>query len=365
MNQGVAGAWDGFSNAMGNNWNNVLGGFGWLMGRKEGNAQSFTNPGLVDPFSQTPMFSDSEKAKLKEIQNLKEELKILNRKNTLAANGSFSNFGGNPAELEFVKNRVKEIYNKLSEVTGLKFDSNGDVTPDRSYKDEFGNEIGTSKTLFGDVLVINGRVIGDGNIVRISDSGIMSTVAPEMVPVKSRVFVNGIMNKLTDAAESLSMVKQAEGKESYLVYNQSEGLFSDLGKSALGLLGFNAESSQDTLMKLIDKGQIGTLYSHSQGTIVAGNALNSFSNQRSSNKIADINWVGFGSPAGDLNMPEAVRSARFYYNSDDGVAMISNITRHKAWHYRNYRYIQWHQRGHGFIDGYNGALNDSINNRGI
>jgi hypothetical protein len=39
MNQGVAGAWDGFSNAMGNNWNNVLGGFGWLMGRKEGNAQ--------------------------------------------------------------------------------------------------------------------------------------------------------------------------------------------------------------------------------------------------------------------------------------------------------------------------------------
>jgi hypothetical protein len=35
MNQGVAGAWDGFSNAMGNNWNNVLGGFGWLMGRKE------------------------------------------------------------------------------------------------------------------------------------------------------------------------------------------------------------------------------------------------------------------------------------------------------------------------------------------
>jgi hypothetical protein len=81
--------------------------------------------------------------------------------------------------------------------------------------------------------------------------------------------------------------------------------------------------------------------------------------------LTDINWVGFGSPAGDLNMPEAVRSARFYYNSDDGVAMISNITRHKAWHYRNYRYIQWHQRGHGFIDGYNGALNDSINNRGI
>jgi hypothetical protein len=39
INQGVAGAWDGFSNAMGNNWNNVLGGFGWLMGRKEGNAQ--------------------------------------------------------------------------------------------------------------------------------------------------------------------------------------------------------------------------------------------------------------------------------------------------------------------------------------
>ena len=40
INQGVAGAWDGFSNAMGNNWNNVLGGFGWMMGRKEGNEQT-------------------------------------------------------------------------------------------------------------------------------------------------------------------------------------------------------------------------------------------------------------------------------------------------------------------------------------
>lgn len=59
INQGVAGLWNGFTNAMGNNWNNVLGGFGWLMGRKEGITQRFTNSGLVDPFSQNPMLGNS------------------------------------------------------------------------------------------------------------------------------------------------------------------------------------------------------------------------------------------------------------------------------------------------------------------
>lgn len=57
INQGVAGLWNGFTNAMGNNWNNVLGGFGWNMGRKDG--QRLTNPGLVDPFSQNPMLGNS------------------------------------------------------------------------------------------------------------------------------------------------------------------------------------------------------------------------------------------------------------------------------------------------------------------
>ncbi|MCG9875523.1 MAG: hypothetical protein MH321_12140 [Leptospiraceae bacterium] len=56
---GITGLWNGFTNAMGNNWNNVLGGFGWNMGRKKVNPPSLTNPDLVDSFSQNPMLGNS------------------------------------------------------------------------------------------------------------------------------------------------------------------------------------------------------------------------------------------------------------------------------------------------------------------
>jgi hypothetical protein len=308
--------------------------------------------------------TDSEKESIaNELKQIQDEIKRLNNEFSLAATNSVSEYGGDPEEFAANQKSLKMLYNRIHELTGLNVEG-GTVIADYESRDEYGNKIGTAKTRFGDeILIVNDQVVFDGAIVEINNrTGKMRVIRPEHVPENSLIHINGIKNPVTDATDSLRLIKDTMNENAYLVYNQTDGFAIDVAKAAVGLLGGNVEASQDTLQKLINTGKVSTLYSHSQGTIIAGNALNSFTNSlKGIEKIESIHWVGFGSPAGDLNMPLQLNQATFYTNSDDYVGLLGMSIRSLVLipGQSNYEFIRWNQSGHSFTNSYNQALLDS------
>ncbi|EKO78373.1 hypothetical protein LEP1GSC068_1878 [Leptospira sp. Fiocruz LV3954] len=208
-------------------------------------------------------------------------------------------------------------------------------------------------------LNVNGKPVEDGSTVRLDKKGKLQVVRD--IPLKSTVFVNGIDNNPAEALHSLHSLQEKSGKDVYLVYNRSEGVGNDFVRSAGGKLGMNVEASQTVLTNYIKDGKVDTLVSHSQGSLISGNALIKAQKDAPLN-VEKVNWVSFGSPAGLNSIPNKLNSAVFYENQADGVTILGDAGR-KISAYRNgYEIRPGGNVGHSF-ESYGDAVGDYFSKR--
>lgn len=81
------------------------------------------------------------------------------------------------------------------------------------------------------------------------------------------------------------------------------------------------ETSQNRLTESLLNGQINTVYSYSQGSIIAGNSFIQ-ADKMSGNKgfFKDKKWVSIGGGHAAQNVPLGLSNATFYINSSDRVS---------------------------------------------
>jgi hypothetical protein len=215
----------------------------------------------------------------------------------------------------------------------LRMDKDGNTT--RYYKDRYGNNIEEDFSFKENSLTdrekmrINGRDMSDGSIVRIDKKGLMTVMTQEeMAKVKNATaFVNGMKMKYessTDAAQFVREKVKMQG-DLYLYNNGTQGPGVDVVKVAMGQnsqkeTGY--EKAQDKLRDSLKSGQINTVYSYSQGSVIAGNAFQqAAADSGSKNFYENKKWVSLGGGHVSQNIPTGLKNATFYTNTTD---MISN-----------------------------------------
>ncbi|MCG6146462.1 polymorphic toxin-type HINT domain-containing protein [Leptospira bandrabouensis] len=215
----------------------------------------------------------------------------------------------------------------------LIMDKDGNTT--RYYKDRYGNNIEEEFSFKDNTLTdrekmrINGREMSDGSIVRINKKGMMTVMTQEeMAGVKNATaFVNGMKMKhesATDAAQFVREKVKMQG-DLYLYNNGTQGPVVDVVKVAMGQnsqkqTGY--EKAQDKLRDSLASGQITTVYSYSQGSVIAGNAFQQAAKKSGSKNFYDNKkWVSLGGGHVSQNIPKGLKNATFYTNTAD---MISN-----------------------------------------
>jgi hypothetical protein len=290
MNQGVAGAWDGFSNAMGNNWNNVLGGFGWMMGRIE--------HGLIrDATRQPGQLGDKQKE-----PGLKESLR---------------KFFGYEYE-EVGKNNGDTYQNSFIDKEGNKVTTVKTKSNESIYYIETSD--GKLSTFIENKDGIKQEVV-DGGIIKIGKKGELSVVNLEDVKNGSAIFTNGVSTHSKYALDQARAIQEDTQKELYLVYNGTDGSINDFQNAINNMQGEPSnEKSIDTIKNLLMNGKVNLLLGHSQGGLIQALALkdaSSLANDEMRNQINKVQLFTFGTPLRQSILPNDFSNAISIHNDGD------------------------------------------------
>ncbi|WP_207761506.1 polymorphic toxin-type HINT domain-containing protein [Leptospira perolatii] len=224
------------------------------------------------------------------------------------------------------------VYQDKENGSVLTLDKNGNMT--RYYADRYGNRIEEDMLLDGVSLTdkkamrINGREMTEGSIVQIDKTGKMIVTTPdEMAKVKNgTAFVNGMNMRFEAALDAAHYLREGYKMNSnlYLYYNGTNGMMHDMTNVAIGQqsqIAKGYEKAQDNLRDAIKSGQMNTVYSYSQGSVITGNAFQQAAKNLDERYFYDNKkWISIGGGHVPQNIPSNFANVKFYTNIFDTIS---------------------------------------------